>query len=48
MQICLVAMLEKFKQSLVPGGEYAALLMDLFKAFDCLPQDLIIAQLHAC
>ena len=48
MQICLVAMLEKFKKSLVPGGEYPALLIDLSKASDCLPQDLIIAQLHAC
>ena len=39
-------MVEKFKKSLDQGGEYAALLTDLSKAFDCLPQDLITAKLH--
>ena len=40
-------MLEKFRKCLDYGGEYAALLTDLLKAFDCLPCDLLIAKLGA-
>ena len=46
-QSCLVAMIKKTKKSLDQGGEYAAPLTDPSKAFDCLPQDLIIVKLHA-
>ena len=46
-QSCLVTMIEKFKKSLDQGGDYAALVTDLSKAFDCLPHDPIIVKLHA-
>ena len=39
-------MIEKFKKSLDQGGEYAALLTDLSKAFNCLPHNLTTAKLH--
>ena len=43
----LLVMLEKFRKALDKGGDYAALLTDLLKVFDCIPDDLIIAKLHA-
>ena len=41
-----MATIQKFKKSL-DQGEYAAPPTDLSKAFDCLPQDLIISKFHA-
>ena len=40
-------MIEKWRESLDQGGAYAALLTDPPKAFDCLPHELIIANLYA-
>ena len=38
-------MIEKWKKAVDNGNVFRALVMDLSKAFDCLPHDLIIAQL---
>ena len=40
-------MIEKWRESRDQGGAYGALLTDLLKAFECLPRELIIAQLYA-
>ena len=45
-QDCLLAMVENCKKVLVQGNKYGALLTDLSKTFDCLPNDLIVVKLH--
>ena len=46
-QHCLIALLEKWRESINRGLEFGILLTDLSKTFDCLPQDLFIAKLFA-
>ena len=46
-QHSLIAMFEKLKENLDKGGECGALFVDLFKAFDCLQLDLLLAKLNA-
>ena len=45
-QDCLLAMVENCKKVLDQGNKYGALLTDLSKTFDCLPNDLIVVKLH--
>ena len=45
-QHCLIAMIEKCRQSLDSGWQAAAVLTDLSKAFDCIDHELVIAKLN--
>ena len=45
-QHCLLAMLEKWKSAVDNIRNFGALLTDLPKAFDCLPHDLLLAELN--
>ena len=40
-------MLDKWRKSLDEGGAFGPPLTDLFKAYGCLPHELLIAKLHA-
>ena len=46
-QHCLIAIIEKWKKSVDNKGTFGVLLTGLLKAFDCIPQELLIGKLSA-
>ena len=43
-QQCLIALIKKCKNAVDSGKSFGALLTDLSKAFDCLPNKLLLAR----
>ena len=41
-------LIENWKKATDENFQIVTALMDLPKAFDCIPQELLIAKLHAC